>query len=70
MSNSVEQAQATPAFEALKEGGDSNPGVMLLGMLLEEVAPALENAQAAAHAGFQPGGVVERGTVVAVFGGV
>ena len=42
---------------------------MLVGELLEEVASALENAQAASHSGFQPEGVVESGAVAAVFGG-
>lgn len=43
---------------------------MPLFRLLGEVTTALENTQTVTHAGFQPGVVVERGTVAAVFGGV
>lgn len=43
---------------------------MLVGELLEEVAPALEDAQTAADPGLKPEGIVERRAVPAVFRGV
>lgn len=42
---------------------------MLVGELLEEVAPALEDAQTAADSSFKPEGIVERRAVPAVFCG-
>lgn len=43
---------------------------MLVGELLEEVASALEDAQTAADASFEPEGIVERRAVPAMFRGV
>ena len=43
---------------------------MLVGELLEEVAPALEDAQTSADSGFKPEGIVERRAVPAVFCGL
>jgi hypothetical protein len=42
----------------------------LVGELLEEVAPALEDAQTAADPGLKPEGIVEHRAVPAVFRGL
>jgi hypothetical protein len=42
----------------------------LVGELLEEVAPALEDSQTAPDTGFEPEGIIESGAVSAVFSGV
>lgn len=43
---------------------------MLVGELLEEVAPTLEDSQTATDTGFEPEGIIKRGAVSAVFSGV
>ena len=43
---------------------------MLVGELLEEITPALEDAKAAPDTGFEPQGIVESRAVAAVFGGL
>jgi hypothetical protein len=65
----IQQTQAALAFEALKKGGHADGRIVPVGELLEEIAPALEDAEAPADPGFDPSGIVERGTVAAVFGG-
>jgi hypothetical protein len=42
----------------------------LVGELLEEVAPTLEDSQTATDTGFEPEGIIKRGAVSAVFSGV
>jgi hypothetical protein len=66
----IEKTQAALAFEALEKGGDADLGMVDLGKLLEEIATALEDAEASTNPGFHPGGVVEDRAVTTVFCGV
>jgi hypothetical protein len=66
----IEESQAAFALKALEEGGDEDTLVVLVGELLEEIASALEDAEAAPDASFEPQGIVESWAVTAVFGAV
>jgi hypothetical protein len=45
----IEKTQAALAFEAFEKGGDADLGMMDLGELLDEIATALEDAEASTN---------------------
>jgi len=68
--NLVQEFETTRAFEAFEKGGDEDRCVVQVGGLLQEITPTLEDAETAPDTGFEPEGIVERGTVPAVYCGI
>jgi hypothetical protein len=68
--NLIQEFETSRAFEAFEKGGDEDRCVVLVGELLEEIASALEDAETAPDTSFEPEGIVERGTVPAVYCGI